>query len=334
MDGLRALAIALVILSHITHPLPESLRLLWIVLDGHLGVTCFFVISGFLITLLLLREYEKQGDVSLKNFYVRRALRIVPAYVVYLAAIFALQCGGAVSYAPRYWLAAITYTMCFMPLASAGNLGHTWSLSVEEHYYFLWPLLVKALRPAIAVRCVLVYLLATPAIRVLIYHFAPQSMDIDYASPAQMGSIAAGCLLAFVVKGYAFRGLQEAWCTRPYAVLAAGLALIACSRAMIVSGRLAVPFSDPLSAAGFAIVLVGLLHVDAGSLLSRLLNSRLAVLAGVLSYSLYLWQQPFTNSLLVGTLSWQVRLLCLFIVAGLSYLLIERPFLRLKGRFS
>jgi len=82
-------------------------------------------------------------------------------------------------------------------------------------------------------------------------------------------------------------------------------------------------------------ILFGLLHLNAKSPLSRLLDSRPAVFVGVLSYSLYLWQQPFTDSRLTGqSLPWQVNAVCIFVAAGLSYALIERPFLRLKTRLA
>lgn len=105
LDGLRALSILLVIFAHSGAQIPIFSKL-----DGHSGVTCFFVISGFLITLLLLRERERTGKISLKAFYLRRSLRILPAYLFYLGVIAVAQLGGLVHCPWQDWLASFTYT--------------------------------------------------------------------------------------------------------------------------------------------------------------------------------------------------------------------------------
>ncbi|MGA2256495.1 MAG: acyltransferase [Thermoguttaceae bacterium] len=334
LDGMRALAISLVIMSHFSGPLPIIWRLPEYLVDGHLGVVCFFVISGFLITLLLLREHERHGSVSLKKFYVRRALRILPAYVVYLSAIGVLQYAGFLHYSSLYWLAALTYTMCFTN-RNAWSLGHTWSLSVEEHYYLIWPLVVKAFKPALAVRCVIFYLLVTPLIRVVLHRFTPRLDDIEFWSPTQMANIGAGCLLAFVVKGYAFQSAYDALRQKPYRALLIGILILLCSRAVYFVEYIRIPFGDPIDSAGFAMVIFGLLHLNERSVVSRLFNCRPAVWVGILSYSLYLWQQPFADGRLTrSALRWQWNMLSILVAATMSYTLVERPFLRLKTRFS
>ena len=108
---------------------------------GRLGVQIFFVISGFLITSLLLREKESTGSISLKLFYARRTLRIFPAFYLFFITIAVLSYLRLIEL-PRYdLLHAATYTMNY-----SGNgtwwMGHLWSLSVEEQFYFVWPSLM------------------------------------------------------------------------------------------------------------------------------------------------------------------------------------------------
>ena len=107
---------------------------------GNLGVSVFFVISGFLITLLLLKEECQYGDISLKNFYVRRACRILPAYFAFLLAMLIVWRLHFVDLGWGQLVAAATFTWNYSPLASGWTLAHCWSLAVEEQFYLLWPL--------------------------------------------------------------------------------------------------------------------------------------------------------------------------------------------------
>lgn len=145
MDGLRAVGVAVVIASH----LPPK-----IVGDGVAGVELFFVLSGFLITSLLMGEQRSTGGVSLKAFWARRAFRLVPALWVAImgaAALMALHpslfrqlaADGGFEFRPGLWIAAAaTWTTSLIPSAivAANPLGVTWSLSIEEQFYLVWPL--------------------------------------------------------------------------------------------------------------------------------------------------------------------------------------------------
>lgn len=329
LDGLRALSILLVIFSHLGAKIAIFRNL-----DGHLGVTCFFVISGFLITLLLLRERARAGRVSLKAFYARRTLRIVPAYLFYLGCIAALQLRGRIHYPWQDWLAGATYMMSYrMDLKSSWCLVHTWSLSVEEHFYLLFPCLLVLRSPQKALRIVLIYIAATPILRYIIGKYLNQILSADYCSLTEMSSIATGCAMAFLVWGAGFpavrRGLQSHG--NHTAVLGALLLLLS-----LCAGRFAryhLAFEDPVDAVSFALIIAGLLYAP-HSLAARLLNSRLLVVIGVLSYSLYLWQQPFTGPGLTLLAPWPWNLVGLICAAILSYYCIERPFLQIKARFS
>src|SRR4051812_33176028 len=136
LDGLRALSISLVLLAHFSYsagfPIHHSP-----VLDlyAHYGVRIFLVISGFLITSLLLREKERTGTIDLKQFYLRRAYRLLPAAYLYLVVITILF---HESLTFKYLVAAYMYLTSYA-LHSPWVLMHLWSLSVEEQFYLLWP---------------------------------------------------------------------------------------------------------------------------------------------------------------------------------------------------
>ena len=140
LDGLRAAAIALVILGHGVGTWGAPKFLAPLTHAGNLGVRVFFVISGFLITTLLLRELDATHAVSLKNFYARRSLRILPAFLIYVAAIQTLLAFGVVDSPPGDTVRALTFTMNYRDDKS-WPLNHLWSLSVEEQFYLLWGVL-------------------------------------------------------------------------------------------------------------------------------------------------------------------------------------------------
>src|SRR5215469_8527111 len=134
LDGLRTLSILMVLLGHLYGTLgyPKNAVTLELSHFAHFGVQVFFVISGFLITTLLLREREKTGRINLVHFYLRRTFRIFPAAFFYISVM-------ALVVHPGYLLYAYTYTMCYAGQARPWVLGHLWSLSVEEQFYLLWP---------------------------------------------------------------------------------------------------------------------------------------------------------------------------------------------------
>ena len=166
LDGLHALAILLVIFAHSNFPGDHLLPLRMLRgRSGFLGVQIFFVLSGFLITTLMLREVRRTGRLHLGHFYLRRALRIVPVYVSYLALVGVLQFFRADHLSGFHWLARATYTVNFLPGSMPGPISHFWSLCVEEHFYLLWPLLMAALPLSSCRRAVPVCLAAVFGLR-------------------------------------------------------------------------------------------------------------------------------------------------------------------------
>ena len=332
LDGLRAAAIGLVLLAHSVYGshkpfwgrlyhagVPQAI--------GSLGVGIFFVISGFLITLLLRRE-EERGAVRLRAFYVRRSLRIMPAYAAYLLVIGLLDRAGYWSVTPRNWLGAVTYTANFdgtVPWA----IGHLWSLSVEEQFYLLWPPLLAWLGAARCRPLTYGYLAMTPPALVAghVWHY-----EVLVHALTQFASIAAGCLLALECHRPGFHpsaGPRKGYgAARPIAIGAA----LAASVALALRSpfyAFAASVIDPALCAALLWTCV-----RERSAVTRLLNTRGLTTIGLLSYSLYLWQQLFLDPVHPR---WWTRspasLLLTLAVAAVSYCCVEQPFLQLKVKW-
>jgi peptidoglycan/LPS O-acetylase OafA/YrhL len=185
LDGVRAIAVLAVLVGHYG-------RVPWLARGG---VTIFFVLSGYLITRLLLAEYRRTDGIDIRRFYLRRACRIFPAYYVFLALSWAVLSRTATPMSPGGVLATTTYTANYYVMSHPqGLVGlvHTWSLSVEEQFYLLWPAaLLLLLRGGIwRVRCGLAL--------AIIGGLATQSSWVGFGFAGNAPWLAIGCLLATV----------------------------------------------------------------------------------------------------------------------------------------
>jgi peptidoglycan/LPS O-acetylase OafA/YrhL len=339
LDGVRAISILLVIMGHSRAEIHSiALKQFLSLFGGHFGVTCFFVISGFLISLLLFREFERSRTVSLGGFYARRILRILPAYLAYLVLILFVTRITGQSISWPYWRAALTYTMCYMPALNSvwpRLLGHLWSLAVEEHFYLLWPVLILSLHPRRATIAAAAYVVLGPAIRYLVWRQHQDWLDIDFASVTQMNSIATGCVLGFVIFNYHHQLGRILTAKRAAAlIIFAPIALSASAILSRVSGKYSILLSDPAASLLVGACMVGIWYAPDG-FLHRWLNTPVIVAVGILSYSLYLWQQPFTDPSATNWIChWPQNFLTIFAAATASYFIIEKPFLQLKSRFA
>lgn len=263
--------------------------------DGNLGVRFFFVISGFLITFLLIRECERTGSVSLKNFYIRRALRILPVYLAYLTVVAILQVFTQLHQAPITWIGDLTFTVNFLPRGVIS--GHLWSLSVEEQFYLIWPMtFVWLIKRTNYTR----WVLAAPIIVAIPCHIVSYTHNVPWiihplfhhhSSLVNFDSLDVGCIAAFALakRGNTVAGLLSG--KKRFAAIFLGILLIVVPRIGIsfLSPVLAVT-SDLLQAAGFGILLVtSILHPGT----FRPLNWPFVVQLGIVSYSVYIWQQIF-----------------------------------------
>jgi len=333
LDGMRAISIALVLLGHLagTKNFPQLLVPLGDF--ASFGVRIFFVISGFLITDLLLREQAGRGGISLRRFYLRRVFRIFPAAYVFIAVI--ALCGSVFSLIrlnPHDLLFAATYSTNFN-LHRSWYVGHLWSLSVEEQFYLLWPAVLALLGVTRGLKVATMVIVVSPIIRILVWYLAPGWRGgIDEIFPTIADPLAVGCYLA-IQRSWLWeqrwyrRVLESPW------MLAVPLVALA---ANVTRGhpRFSFVIAEPIMNFGIAMTLDYCMR-HGTSAVGRFLDWRPMAFVGVLSYSLYLWQQPFLNR--DGSALWNVfpvNLALAFLFALASYTLVERPFLRLKDRFS
>lgn len=334
LDGLRAISIALVLVEHLSGSPYFPALAAWLPFGGfgnlgNLGVRAFFVISGFLITTLLIEEQRKNGCISLPMFYLRRTLRIFPAFYVFLLAMGILAAAGIISLRPGDMLHAATYTTNYH-YDRTWWLGHIWSLSVEEQFYLIWPFLIvlagtrKAMTGAVAV------VLAAPALRFALLMIYPgKHFWMGEIFPLVADALATGCLLAgfreALISNRWYRGLLE---SRAF-VLIPVFALLANS---YPGGRIHSAILDSAVNIAIAIAVDRYVRMPA-TVTGKFLNWRPVAFVGTLSYSLYLWQQPILRH---GEtlLPFPISLLCVFALAWLSYRFVESPFLALRKRLE
>lgn len=344
LDGLRAVAVLAVMAFHAGMPFARG---------GFLGVDVFFVLSGFLITTLLLTEHDRLGRIRLRNFYARRGLRLFPALAVLLAAaavyaatvappIYRASTFARIPYVLFYvanWAQVLDWRVAAYP---KGILGHTWSLAVEEQFYMLWPailLLILAVfkrRDRIAGGLLLASL-AVALYRALLWHHGLPSLRLLYGSDTRCDGLLLGCALSFLLTGREpVPGVRHARLLRRASVIA-----------VLVLAVLGTSFAatNPMFFEGgitIAVVATGLLMwslvVAPVNLFRVLLESPLMVYIGRRSYGLYLWHFPIYLALpLPGwprILAVLIRIALTFAVAAASYRWVETPFLRLKRHWS
>jgi peptidoglycan/LPS O-acetylase OafA/YrhL len=330
LDGLRAVAIVLVLLAHgvKTHGFPFADQLHGLLAEGGLGVDLFFLISGFLITLLLLREQKKSGKISIPAFYSRRCLRILPAYVTVVVVLSGLVLFRVVSIGTSDWLAALTYTTNWLP-DPGWVTGHFWSLSLEEHFYLLWPLLCW-LGPRWAWGFGGVCIVGMPVARLVLWTSGFSAIPVETSTLTRLDGIATGCVLALLIWQPRGRALG-AWTTR-HAAWLAPLALAILVGSVILSVhwyRFHLLLGYSLNHLALAVLIW--VCMTSGGRLGQVLQSRPLVVLGTLSYSIYLWQQLFLNpDSSSWVCRWPVNVGLVLVTAAASYGVIERPFLRLK----
>ena len=319
-----------------------SFPLAFVFFDGELGVRIFFAISGFIITRLLLDEEEAHGRISLRLFYLRRALRILPIYFAYLGVLAVLSLAGRYADAPSSWLGCLTFTRNYVGRGDSAT-EHFWSLAIEEQFYLCWPLLFFALRLGRRRGLALAILLGLVVVAFAV-RMSPASVGSGQSLLDRLlggrsllryaDSIALGCVGAFLHSTFAVRRGGTA-------ALAAALLLAAeqlCNREWAAPPP-ALQAAWPALQAATVIFLLLCVARPASGIVSAILNQGLLVRIGVLSYSLYVWHFIFLSAFAPRACPWPLLQhwtlwwIPAAVVSVLSYEFLEKPFLRLRRAY-
>jgi peptidoglycan/LPS O-acetylase OafA/YrhL len=341
LDGIRALAVLAVIGFHAW---PRAFP------GGAVGVDAFFVLSGFLITTLLLDEHARGGGISLSRFYQRRALRLLPPLavvlvVVSLAAALLLSDGGPTITGV---VAAVTYSSDWVVAlhgsGSLGLLGPTWSLAVEEQFYLLWPLLLMLLLRVGGRRAVLGFALAgvvgVAALRGVALSHGASFDRVYYAPDMRADSLLLGCGLAVLCASRLPVVVARALAWRRGAATLAGVAGMGCLAAMVFLPRFPVepaPYGLTIAAVASALLIIGALS---RSRLAALLGAAPLARIGTLSYAMYLWHVPVMAvwehgfGVGPGLPRWVLVVVCTTGVSAASWVLVERRMAALRRRLG
>jgi peptidoglycan/LPS O-acetylase OafA/YrhL len=347
LDGLRGVAVLLVVISHLPFIVPTGIggHLIDGYVDGgFLGVDMFFVLSGFLITALLLGEESRHGSIRLGSFYGRRALRLLPALYVLLvvhliyAKVVGLPLDNELMTIRWALVYATNWQVVFHFFTVAQGLGHLWSLAIEEQFYLVWPLLLilflSLRRGAGTVTTFLVALIGLVALRrFLMIADGTSTLLIFTRTDTRVDSLLVGCLLAslWVRRRTPTRNLAPAaWVAA--AAIAACVAFSRYDHHFLYQGGFTV-----FAVAAATLILAAIDGDWAGN---RLLCTAPLRLLGRVSYGLYLWHLPIFYAVAREWPDWPpvarvvVALALTALFTAASWHFVERPALRLKRRLE
>lgn len=325
LDGLRAVAILLVLIAHArpSPGMPPYPTWWWHAGDfGNLGVRIFFVISGFIITHLLLQEKLKYGRINIRAFYVRRAFRILPPLIVFMGIVLAGTLAGHLQVPVTQYLLALLFLGNYGGVSNIWPIGHLWSLGVEEQFYLLWPaILAFALKHS---RSACWFVLATLVVAPLWRGVCVVGND-DVTPKGfieNSDALAMGAFGALTLTGELFARVRTILEAIPASASGACALLFNC---------------EPLPPLIKVMLLYPLIHLCVVALIlrviknredigGRILSMRPLVFTGIISYSLYLYQQLVFNRPpleILPKFPWSLALV--FLVPAASHYLVELP---------
>lgn len=343
LTGLRCIAVGMVVIAHSAASMPKPLGSLVPSDFGDIGVQVFFVLSGFLITSLLKREYDKDRTINFWAFYRRRFLRITPAFYVFLSVVGILSGLKKINVDWQEILLSGSYIWNYAHMFCLDRsftthpqgvwyVGHTWSLSLEEQFYWFWPaaFLFTSLRNFH--RFLPITILVVPIISVVSYVVEPSMRDqIHIMFHTGVGTILVGCFLAIHREALTEKlkpGLSNAlllW------VSVIGVTVALPEIQSHFKGLWIITYGSTIGASLIAFMILSIIS-QPEHLICQLLRTRVFIFVGLISYSLYLWQQLFTNISMPVHLEFPSNIIASLAAASFSYYLVERPFLRIKDR--
>lgn len=334
LDGLRGVSIIIVIMSHFFMHTPYTKSVV-----GSIGVWTFFVISGFLITTLLIKEKITTGNISLRKFYIRRFFRIIPVAYLFIVVVMFLNYFQHLGIGKMPFVGAMLFLQN-LPIHSFSSwyLGHFWSLSVEEQFYLTFPfLLVYSFRNYLNIIIGLVIVI--PIVQYLGFnnigifytnHLVHLGTYIIINLLGNSEDILIGSLISILLYKRIIV-IKDTLLNRYLGLILFILAVMLCTDTSPIFVPNAELFVFPI-----LIGIVIILNLNTNGLFTKILSNKILIYIGLLSYSLYIWQQLFDNSqawILHSNLI-LLQIGVLFIVANASYYLYEKTFLKLKNRFE
>jgi peptidoglycan/LPS O-acetylase OafA/YrhL len=343
LDGLRALAVVAVVLYHVHALDPKRFSLFR---GGFFGVELFFVVSGFLITALLLQELGETGTVDRRQFWLRRARRLLPAVVVLLVAIgisavlwrrdtlgrFRRDLPWAVFYASNWGQIIDSGSGYFAQLSTPPLLRHLWSLAVEEQWYLVWPLVFGPLArrfPKQIGRLLAAVGVAAALLGIAIYNGTDSRANFVYLSTFTRASgLLFGAALAAVWQPWRSASAQRRALPVLDFITAAGLVVFVVVVARWSSTSSIVYRGGMLFVSLLSVVLIALVTHPGARRARKIIGSPALVAIGRRSYGLYLWHWPIL--VLTNAVSSTARLLVVFVLivaaTETSYRFVEQPF--------
>ncbi|CAN1212157.1 hypothetical protein TUMEXPCC7403_18265 [Tumidithrix helvetica PCC 7403] len=338
LDGLRALAILFIVIGHgigtiaFHEQVPD---LVWSILgNAEIGVSIFFVISGFFITKSLIQEIELKNSINFLDFYRRRFAKLLPPYYVYLIVILLFGTFHLIDLPLSAWFSAFFLFINYSPLPGSWWVGHSWFLCIMVLFYILWPISFSYLGRKRATWLAGISIVAIPLIRVITYFLLPGLRErIPVMFHTRVDILMFGSLLALLYDHPKFVSFCQQAFRYGFHVFAA-IFLLAVSPFLSAKfqGAYLLPIGYSLN--GFLTTMsIFWLMGHPHSMVAKILNFKVFVHIGAISYSVYLWQQLFMtrqNTSFTGLFPW--NLLCTLAIAELSYQLIERSTFKMRSK--
>jgi peptidoglycan/LPS O-acetylase OafA/YrhL len=340
LDGLRGIAVLSVVCHHLVEIYAASDSPVRAFSGGFIGVDLFFVISGFLITWLALLEFKSNGRIDVPNFYMRRALRLLPALLFFLLVQIAcaLFQGGLSQLMPSVWASLLYYLnwKIYFTLEVAPGFGHLWSLSIEEQFYMLWPLcLLILLRLRLAIPALALLALAVMLYRNFLWYETGSWLQLYLRTDLRLDALVLGALCAFLWRTTYF--------ARFFSCRFAGSVLFLLFIAMTFLLDYQQDTYYQWGASFVALLGCGLIfncNAMAGNIRGGIFNLAWLEYLGRRSYGMYLWHFPiflWCSSLLAELPARIVVIIAValsFLVTEFSWRVIEKPFNQRRSRFS
>ena len=344
LDGMRAIAVFSVFM---THWLPVEKVLGFS--PGRLGVNLFFVLSGFLITGILLKAKHSidQGEQPLSrvigHFFARRALRLLP--LMYMVLFITTVLNYPTVRETVVWHSLYVGNFYFALYGDwYGSTTHLWTLAVEEQFYMVWPLVILLVPNRLLLKTIIVVIISAPLFRLICFELYVPSVSIRVLTPSSFDMFGIGALLALLAKRKSYVYVANMRLVKWMGIIGLPLLVIATASSY---GRLPILYEigQSLGSALFFGYIVIRSSVGFSGILGFILSCKPMVYIGTISYGLYVVHNfmPFTFKLLFGPVIWSeiptlekfgINMLGTFIIASLSWHFFEEPINRLKKHFS